>query len=74
MTMELETLWRIIDEGSTPAILLIAYFLWKVDKTLTSFVTEVRATMHSSDAKLTKISNNIDEMILKLSGLGDKNA
>lgn len=67
--IDLELLWRAIDEGSTPAIALIAYFLWKLDRTLTGFITEVRATMESRDTKLKSIHSDIGDMIRKLAGL-----
>lgn len=67
--MELDVLWRIIDEGSTPAIALIAYFLWKLDRTLNGFITEVRATMESRDNKLNSIHSDIGAMIRKIAGM-----
>ena len=74
--MELDVLWRIIDEGSTPAIVLIAYFLWKLDKTLNTFITDVNAKQESRDAKLNSIHSDIGAMIRKLAGMknGDNNA
>jgi len=71
---DLETLWRVVDEGSTPAIAAIAYFLWRVDRTLTGFITEVRATMESRDRRLAKIDSDIGAMIRKLAGMGGDNA
>ena len=72
--MDLEMLWRIIDEGSTPAIALIAYFLWRVDKTLSTFITEVKAKQESRDSKLNSIHSDIGAMIRKLAGMGGNNA
>ncbi len=72
--LDLSTLWRAIDEGSTPAIAAIAYFLWRLDKTMTGFIGEVRATMESRDKKLSKIDSDIGAMIRKLAGLGGDNA
>lgn len=67
--MELDVLWRIIDEGSTPAIVLIAYFLWKLDKTLNTFITDVNAKQKSRDEKLNSIHSDIGAMIRKLAGM-----
>ena len=67
--MEIDVLWRIIDEGSTPAIALIAYFIWKLDRTLNGFIIEVRATMESRDKKLSLIHSDIGDMIRKLAGM-----
>ncbi len=72
--MDLEMLWRIIDEGSTPAIALIAYFLWRLDKTLGTFITEVNAKQENRDAKLNSIHSDIGAMIRKLAGMGGNNA
>lgn len=67
--MELDVLWRIIDEGSTPAIVLIAYFLWKLDKTMNSFIIDVNAKQKSRDEKLNSIHTDIGDMIRKLAGM-----
>ena len=67
--MELDVLWRIIDEGSTPAIVLIAYFLWRLDKTLATFITEVNAKQEAREAKLNSIHSDIGAMIRKLAGM-----
>jgi len=67
--MDIEMLWRIVDEGSTPVIALIAYFLWKLERTLTGFITEVRATMDSRDKKLNSIHADIGAMIRKIAGM-----
>lgn len=71
--MELQMLWRIIDEGSTPAILLIAYFLWNLDRTLKMFITEVNAKQSDRDAKLKSIHADIGAMIRKLAGMEGRN-
>ena len=67
--MELDVLWRIIDEGSTPAIVLIAYLIWRLDKTLNSFIVEVNAKQDSRDAKLNSIHSDIGAMIRKIAGM-----
>jgi hypothetical protein len=67
--MDVEMLWRIIDEGSTPAIALVAYFLWKVERALTSFITEVRVQMETRDKKIHAIHKDITAVIRKLAGL-----
>ena len=67
--MELDMLWRIIDEGSTPAIVLIAYFLWKLDRTLITFITEVNAKQESREKKLNSIHSDIGAMIRKIAGM-----
>lgn len=69
MTMELETLWRIIDEGSTPAILLIAYFLWQVDRRLNTFIVEIKALEKTRDEKLKSIHSDINSFIRRLADL-----
>ena len=72
--MELDTVWRIIDEGSTPAIAVIAYFLWRVDRTLVSFITELRAKQQERDNKLNSIHSDIGAMIRKIAGMGNHDA
>ena len=67
--MELDMLWRIIDEGSTPAIVLIAYFLWKVDRRLETFIVEIKALAKSRDEKLKSIHSDIGAMIRKIAGM-----
>ena len=70
--MELETLWRIVDEGSTPAIAAIAYFLWKMERTLNAFIIELRAEKTARDLKLNSMHSDIGAMIRKLAGLNGK--
>lgn len=74
MTMELETLWRIIDEGSTPAILLIAYFLWQVDRRLNTFIVEIKALAKTRDEKLQSIHKDINSFIRRMADLEKKDA
>lgn len=66
---DLEILWRIIDEGSTPAIAAIAYFIWKLDKSLSNFYTEIKALAKVRDAKLDKIDKNLTGVINRLAGI-----
>lgn len=74
--LEPETIWRIIDEGSTPAIALIAYFLWQLERTLKNFITKVDTLAEVRDAKLDAIAENIDGVIKRLAGMknGGNNA
>jgi len=67
--MELDMLLRIIDEGSTPTIIVIAYLIWKLDKTLNIFITEVNAKQQSRDEKLNSIHSDIGAMIRKIAGM-----
>ena len=65
----LEFIWRAIDEGSTPAILLIAYFLWKLDKEVGNYIAIVKAQQDGRDAKLNSIQSDINAMIRKLANM-----
>lgn len=69
---DLEVLWRIIDEGSTPAIAAIAYFIWKLDKNLSIFITEIKALAKVRDKKLDDIAENVDGVIKRLAGIEDE--
>lgn len=66
---DLETLWRIIDEGSTPAIAAIAYFIWRLDKSLSLFIGEIKALAKVRDQKLDDIAENVDGVIKRLAGI-----
>jgi len=66
---DLETLWRIIDEGSTPAIAAIAYFIWRLDKSLSLFIGEIKALAKVRDKKLDDIAENVDGVIKRLAGV-----
>lgn len=74
--MDLETIWRIIDEGSTPVIAVIAILLWRLEKLIGEFLAEIRARDEASaehqkvrDSKLDKIDNDIGSMIRRLAGM-----
>ena len=67
--MDLDTLWRIIDEGSTPAIALIAYLIWKMDKRLGEFIAEVKAEKEARNDKLDMIHSDVTSVIRNLAGL-----
>lgn len=67
--MDIETLWRIVDEGSTPAIAVIAYFLWRVDKRLAEHMAEVRASQKSRDEKIGSIHDDIGAMIRRIANM-----
>ena len=71
--MDIEMLWRIIDEGSTPAILLIAYFLWRLDKEVSNLISVIKAQQGERDNKLNSIHGDIGAMIRKLAGLEKQN-
>lgn len=66
--MDLETLWRIIDEGSTPAIALIAYLIWKLERSLNEFIVEVRAKQEQRETKIEEMHNDIKAVIRRLMG------
>ena len=68
---DLEVLWRIIDEGSTPAIAAIAYFIWRLDKSLSLFIGEIKALAKVRDKKLDDIAENVDGVIKRLAGIED---
>ena len=72
--MDIEMLWRIIDEGSTPAILLIAFFLWKLDKEIGILISEIKSQQGERDRKLNSIHADIGAMIRKLAGMGANDA
>ena len=65
----LNSIWRLVDEGSTPILGLISYFLWKMDKTLGEFIIELRAEKESRDSKIHAIHFDINAIIRKLAGL-----
>jgi len=66
---DIEMLWRIIDEGSTPAIAAIAYFIWRLDKSLSLFIGEIKTLAKVRDKKLDDIAENVDGVIKRLAGI-----
>ncbi len=70
--MDFEMLLKIIEQGSTPVIGLIAYFLWKLDRSITIFFTELRAQQESRDKKLDDIHDDLSGVIRKLAGVNGR--
>lgn len=74
--MELDTIWRIIDEGSTPVIVVIAILLYRLDKSIGEFLAAVKARdeagaahQKARDEKLDTIHNDIGSMIRRIAGM-----
>ena len=65
----LTSIWRLVDEGSTPILGLISYFLWKMERALNEFIVELRATQTAREAKIDSIHYDIGAIIRKLAGL-----
>lgn len=69
---ELNTLadfWRLLDEGSTPILGIISYFLWKIERALNEFIVEIRSQQSSRDTKIDSVHSDIGAIIRKLAGL-----
>lgn len=71
--LELDTLWRIIDEGSTPVIAVIAYLIWRLDKTLNAFIVKVNAKQKERDDKINSIHTDMNSFIRKLADMEKQN-
>lgn len=67
--MDIDTIWRFIDEGSTPAIAAIAYFLWRLDVHLREFTAARQAEQESRDNILQSIKDDQQRLIRKLAGM-----
>jgi len=70
--VDLEVIWRIIDEGSTPAIALIAYLIWKIDKSIGLFISEIKAQHAGRDEKLDEIHGDMRAFIRKLADMDNR--
>ena len=55
--MDLATILEILNAGSNGVIVLIIYFLWKMDKKLTVFIaeSEIRGEMRNQEIQQIKI-------------------
>ena len=71
--IDLDTIIRIIDEGSTPVIVVLAYFMWKIWGTLKEFITEVKTLAEIRDTKIEKIHSDVTAVIKRLAGMENNN-
>jgi len=67
--LELETLWRIIDEGSTPVIAVIAFFLWKVERAFVIFVKEFKTAQKARNKQMDELHEDVKRVIRRLAGV-----
>jgi len=67
--LDLETLWRIIDEGSTPVIAVIAFFLWKVERAFVIFVREFKASQKARNKQMDELHEDVKRVIRRLAGV-----
>lgn len=71
--MDVDTLLKLVEGGATPALGVIAWLLWKMDKALTKFIAELRGQQTARDNKLDEMHNDIGAMIRKMAGFNGSN-